>query len=70
MFFGRTAQKSKFWEKTKKSGEETEKTYPQFLRRKSGENGLIHGIINFIHNFGDKNAEFVEDKKNKRFVSF
>lgn len=54
----------------KKAGWESQKTYPQFLRRKSGKNGLIHGIINFIHNFGDKNAEFVEDKKNKRFVSF
>jgi len=48
----------------------TDKTYPQFWGRKSGKNVLIHGFVNFIHNFGDKNAESVDGKKNKRFVSF
>lgn len=69
MFFGRTAQNPNLGKKQKIRVEDR-KNLSTIFATKKWENGLIHGIINFIHNFGDKNAESVDGKKNKRFVSF
>ena len=68
MFFGELHKKDKIEKKRDILRKMTDKTYPQFWGRKSGENVLIHGFVNFIHNFGDKNTEFVNNKKNVCFV--
>ena len=68
--FGKNAQKNKFLHKRRMIFNFKVSSYPHFFARKYWKNGLMNGIINFIHRKTEKNTYFGKKKKNGCFVNF